>query len=538
MNEAGARQESGVLAAALGGGGAARALAAVLPERPLAVLVDPTAGDAVALLRGLPARDRLAVMRDPAAAGELAAIRLESDFTVRDTNADLLVLDGTATAQLWSSRNFRGARAVLVPLGPVMTTARALLCYLKVAFHRRLKPLGILPPAQAGARRWLAFAVADRRLPGAREYLSPLIGFAGLFAELRERGIDYVVLRWFETLPDLPKAEDLDLLVADKDAETLRKLLRERVGTRPIDVYSVTGVENAGAGQSAYFPPVLAEAVLSRAVDGPAGSRVPAPKDALLSLAYHAAYQKGAKSGLPESAAAPESGGSKYRRGLARLASALAIELELSLDGLDRLLAAEGWRPPRDMLNRLAADNGWLERRYFAEQRSALPYRVGAVVLREAALAWGIVDQVVADFRAVGFEVLAQAEIPVTRRKLVAAQTRGGNWSQGPFPADGGLPAVFLLLLDPAPLEFSKAERKCYRTNDNARLLVKETIRERHNARRPERERANFIHSSDTTEEAWEYCELALPERVEALRRDVAERIAALAAGEKASAAA
>ena len=66
--------------------------------------------------------------------------------------------------------------------------------------------------------------------------------------------------------------------------------------------------------------------------------------------------------------------------------------------------------------------------------------------------------------------------------------------------------------------------RKWPRGRRCTRIVAKRAIRDEVNARLPEDKRSNFLHTSDNSDEAWEYVRIAFPERVEALRSDFDSR--------------
>jgi hypothetical protein len=73
---------------------------------------------------------------------------------------------------------------------------------------------------------------------------------------------------------------------------------------------------------------------------------VPSPRDHLDSLAFHAVHHKGQASGLPADGAAPATAqGGRIGATVDRLARELSVDLELSLDGLDRYLGGAGLDP-------------------------------------------------------------------------------------------------------------------------------------------------------------------------------------------------
>src|SRR4051794_3859061 len=149
------------------------------------------------------------------------------------------------------------------------------------------------------------FSVKSRAAGGPRRWFSPVLGVGGLLHLLTEAEVRYVVLRWFDDLPNLPPGEDLDLLIDDADLPMVDRIFADRPGTEPCDVYTVTGLPRSDLHGMAYLPPDLAAATLRDAVVMPGGFRVPAPEHAFLTLAYHAAYHKGPGCGLPSDAGSP-----------------------------------------------------------------------------------------------------------------------------------------------------------------------------------------------------------------------------------------
>jgi hypothetical protein len=109
----------------------------------------------------------------------------------------------------------------------------------------------------------------------ARRQLRIGLDWDAFFAALSERGIRYVVLRWFESLPAVAPGEDVDLLIADEDIGRIGDLCgRWRTG-RVCDVYSVTGLPGSDFRKMAYYPPACATRILERAVLQQGRFRVP-----------------------------------------------------------------------------------------------------------------------------------------------------------------------------------------------------------------------------------------------------------------------
>jgi hypothetical protein len=184
------------------------------------------------------------------------------------------------------------------------------------------------------------------------------------FERLRQEGVTYVVLRWFEELPQVEPGHDIDMLVDDRNVAFVQSLLtdRPRHGTQHVDVYSVSGLPGSDLAGLPCFPPSFARRLLNRAVWLRGVYRVPDPEGHFLGLAYHAAYHKGYASGLSagDEREHRARGSHDYEAVLADLAARLGESVDPTLDGVDRYLADHDLRPPLDTLRRLAPTNPWI----------------------------------------------------------------------------------------------------------------------------------------------------------------------------------
>ena len=459
-------------------------------------------------------------------AGELAPrVRsLAEAPDVRRLGADVLVMHGRAQRHLWTPRDLGAVRLVLVE-----ATGRAVEAAIARRLQQRSGNLRPHPDVHVDGRRFHAVELAHRPPRRPRAYLSPVVGPAGLFRRLDEEGVRYVVLRWFEGLPTLDPGEDLDVLVADEDLETLHAVLAEEPGTIPVDVYSETGLPGADHQGIAYYPPHLARRMLDRAVRHPSGARVPAPDDHLHSLAYHALYHKGVAAGVPSRlldappGATPEH---DYAAALAEVAAGAGIDLPHGMEAVDDHLAAHGWQPPYDTLLRLSGTNAWIHRRFFDEaQRADDPPEPAVLVLRRRAREVLTLDEIVDLVTHLGFEVLAHRELDADMADRCATTMRGGNWGRGPYPSSGGPPAELLVLAHYGPRRPDAATRDRYPHLTNVDVLeAKERLRDIANARLPADQHCNPVHSSDNPAEAWAYVTTAMPDQLEVLQGAIDER--------------
>lgn len=460
--------------------------------------------------------------------GDLAARfhPLDDPRAAIHNDTDVLVLRAPFARLLWSVRDLRHVRLVAVERLPGRPLTEAHLARLTVRLGARAAARGRVT---CGDLELDVLELTGRpRPPRPRRYLSPVWGVDGLARRFEDAGLQYVALRWFENLPAMEPGEDLDLLVRDEDLTELQRLLAQEPGTVPVDLYSTTGMPGADYQGAAYYPPPLARGLLERAVVHRSGVRVPAGEDHLRSLAYHAVYHKGLRSGLPseltgERLAGPEH---DYAAALGDVARTVGVDLRLTLEGVDEYLAEVGWRPSMDTLRRLASGNPWVEKRFLeAVMPAPETPEVSVFLIRERTLAHVSLDDVLAVLDHYGFDVLRATPFDGEAAERCAAQTRGGNWGRGPFAESGGGPAVVVVALHHAPQPVSPDLRHRYPHLSNAEIyFAKRGIFDLVESHVAPDSRFNPVHSSDDEAEAWEYVDLALPNEAVALRDEVARR--------------
>jgi hypothetical protein len=441
-------------------------------------------------------------------------------------DAEVRLLDGKAIEALLFLNGYPDAQYLLARLAPRREWLLGSVGALWKLALGRLAYVGVVKlPADGSMQRWLALEVKARITRSARHYLSEEVGVEGLLDFLAQQSVAYVVLRWYDDLPALGEGEDVDILIADEDLRKIRAYIHEHAGTIPLDIYSVSGSDGGAYRNMSYYPPSLARTLLENSVDGPGGSRIPSPRHAFFSLAYHALYHKGEASGLMTRLdgvvplALPEH---DYEGVLSRMAKELGFAPWHDMEDLDELLGEEGWRPPFDVLSRLSKRNQWVARRFFHNTQDELP-GVAVFVVREMGLRRGFLSPVVEGLEEAGFEVLKVVKLAATAIPGVAEQLRGGNWKAGNGARDAGLPAAVIVAVDLDPTEPTPQQRQKMPNIDTGRLGVKHELREKLNGRLPPSEHSNFLHSSDNSAEAWSYVEICIPDATERLREAVAE---------------
>jgi hypothetical protein len=447
---------------------------------------------------------------------------------VRRNNADVLILHGWSALHVWRSRNIRHARFIALPwTGSPLCWFAALIWFWQWALGRLSWPRFVsterMVVNSGGGRVFdLPLVICRLRHPrphhGARRYIPHALGIEGFLRKVEASGTRHAVLRWFEKLPQLPAGEDIDLLVDDAGLESIHAMLDAGPGIQPIDVYSASGLPGADYRAMPYYPPYLAEELLDRAVCHRQLCRVPAPREHFLSLAYHALYHKGAAAGLPSRTRPKRRSDSdhNYSAVLARLAQELGVEVPVTLEDLDAYLDSQGWRPPHDMLVRLARRNRWvraLVRR--PEKGAAADDRLAVFLVREEALRRGGVERAAKLIESYGFEIIATQPIDNRTASRVARSIRGGNWGRGPWPVSGGPPVAAIVTFDAAPIAPTRRQRRRFPFVANARLLCKEQLRDAFNEGVRADEHCNVVHSSDNGREAMDYLRIIMPEAID-----------------------
>jgi len=405
--------------------------------------------------------------------------------------------------------------------------------------HARRHRLGVLGS-------WILPRVLN---PGRLWFLRPGCTPQRIAAALQEAGVAHAVLGGLGATPPAARDATFELLVDDSGADLVRPFVSDWPIGAPCRIYSTTGLPGFCVGtwtpptdsspdatgfpdEMAVFPPHLSAGLLRRARRDEAGIMVPHPEDALLSFAYRLAYLLGEGSGLagdPGDAPAAQPPAAEVLRSLAG-AAGLTLPAVLTLDSLDEVLARSGWRPPRDVLERLAVHHRWIARRFFVPDAAAGPEQPGftAFFLRQRAVEDGLAPRIAALLERRGFEILAEVPLAGELRDAVTRSVRGGNWGRNGFPVAGGDPALLFLALDLIPRPVGKAERREQPTLDNGRIhQVKRELRDAVTERLDAARRYNGVHSSDNSGDAWHIVGRFLPDRLPALRQQVAARRAA-----------
>lgn len=375
------------------------------------------------------------------------------------------------------------------------------------------------------SERWVVLKKTEKALSKKTLLFLPRsVGITPLLTQLRNRNINYVILRFFERLPELYReGGDFDLLVEDKDKEEIfnffhehQHLLSDIEEDIRFDVHLVSG----GNEVVPYYPPPLARQILEHAIDGPAGSRVPAPEDAFLSFVYHALYHKGYDAGIPSglpSARVQKNPENDYGGVIKSMATALRIPLQINMESLDEFMESKGWRPHLDTLAKISERNAWVYHRFFAEEEEINAIGLVVLIVKERAYQRGIVDDVIRYMKKRGFAILQTKHFTDTEKEHATNHLRGGNWMGIDGHTEGLLPELMIVAIDTHCEHLSPVHVREYERLRIRRL--KNELRSRF-----DREKTSTIHSTDCTRESWQYIETCLPEQVVPLREAIRKR--------------
>ncbi|TAA66475.1 serine/threonine protein kinase [Planococcus salinarum] len=483
----------------------------------------------------------LGILTQKEYAAKLTDLYCEADTNlVYKNNADILILENATIEHVQKALRSRAEKIIIKPRN-AMTLSAAIAGAAAYTVRGRKWDIHLNSFSDKNGEFYRALVLTrlHETEKGARRYLAPATGLENFFTSLNDRGIRYVVLRWFENLPFMDINEDVDVLVSDEDLEQVQNILDERIGILPFDVYSVTGMNGSSFRYVSYYPPYIAEKILNHREVWEGKYYVPDRLHYFLSLLYHVVYHKGEKSGIAFRADEGREDSHvdhDYPEILNRLAQENQIDLkEMNLDYLHSFLEMVGWAPATDTIRKLNTQNdAWLEsiagvnKLNFNKSGELMVF-----IIREWAVEHGHSEFILNYLEKAGLNKVAEVEYTSKQKKLAAQNLRGGNWGRGPWPVSGGVPSILLVMYDYNPKPLSKHYRKKYPYVTNEHYLLKEGLRKELNSSLPPEKRSNPIHSSDDEIEALDYIEATAPEILERVESTVVAWDAAYETAEK-----
>ena len=253
------------------------------------------------------------------------------------------------------------------------------------------------------------------------------------FSQIDNEQIQYVVLRWFEDLPNLNSDNDLDILVNDDDFKRLRAMT---VGAKENDDYilfDIYPVSNQVANYS-YYTPGIAKHILDGRVRNKNGVWVPNEYDYFYSLAYHALFHKGFSSGM-NSKYTPTKPFNEVKHDFTSILKVMSDSQglflsDITMETIEKCLIEHDWAPPLDVYFRRSKANEWAYLRAQNYVQDSWRMHAGKVVfiLRNKIIATKFEDR----FR----QLVAESDAIIEREVLLndkqaeefMKRTRGGDW--------------------------------------------------------------------------------------------------------------
>lgn len=346
-------------------------------------------------------------------------------------------------------------------------------------------------------------------------YLSSEVGIKGLIKWLNAKGITYVLLRFFENIPELHRpGGDLDILVDDSDeAKVINFILKNSAPKGvPIGVWTVSRPNYKK--NLTYYNPYHAKQILSNTEKGKLNAKIPNQYYYLLSFAYHAIYHKGSLSGIPSSLnsitvnPSPEN---DYLGKIKKLLKKCDIHIPIvNMETLDDFLNSVGWRPNIDTLGKLSLHNKWVYERFFRKKSFK---EMGAVVfiIREKVIKTKL-STIEECIKRNKFEIVAKRRVNQEDENYVLPNLRGGSYL---LTSNGLKPSYIIVAKDllahnNVKQDFLLGREKKQGILKNLRVKkLKEKIRSQINDYNKD---ANSVHATDNTQEAFEYIKICFHE--------------------------
>lgn len=436
--------------------------------------------------------------------------------TINKNSADILILSSSGWDEIKRIQDNSHALYILIKISPF--NIPALVYFLGKILVRRRKNYNGFHYYRSGVTTsiFISLKRTQPRKKQTRHYLSPVVGLEKFFRELNKQNISYTVLRWFENLPVIEEGEDVDMLVKDEQLGKVHGLIDKYPGTIPFDIYSVTGIPGSDYKHVPYYSYSLATKSLSNSVIYKDLFNVPTWENYFYLLAYHVVFHKGERSGIKNKYVnydgEPEHDYIYHLKNIALRAN-LKIE-KISLENLHRRLDQEDYSPPQDTQYKLSLHNNYLKE-YLAEHNSdselSEKFRgLVSFIVRDKIVKANLVDELKKYIHKEGFTIIAEKKVEGQAKKNVVQKVRGGNWNQGPWPSNGGLPEIVIAAIDLYPIEPDKEDKRAHPGITNKRIMNKKEIRDFINKKfEEERDWCNGIHSSDNELQAIEYLSLA-----------------------------
>lgn len=374
------------------------------------------------------------------------------------------------------------------------------------------KVFGLIPNGALKSKLYKFLSVSG----SARRYIKKDYTIESFFEELNRAGLGYVILRWYENLPEIQAGEDIDILIRDQDIARINSYLTRDPSGQAIDLYSVSGLRGTDYHSTPYIAPHLAQDIIDNKAYHKNIYAVPNDMHALLSMAYHVVFHKGSQSMLSydgTSDANAQKADHDYVSVLKELAQKAHIEInDYSFLGLFEFLKNHGWVPENDTLRLYGQRGEWIASLLPKPQKAPFKGSLITFVIRKWALDNNKMDDVLYILKRNNLDVLGVYNLDEEQQTRAKYHIRGGKWDRGSFSKSGGDPVALVVCYNYHPKEPSDKVKKNYPYLEDARAHVKHKIRDHINEELFLSQQVNPIHASDNFEEALDYLKLCLSE--------------------------
>jgi hypothetical protein len=340
-----------------------------------------------------------------------------------------------------------------------------------------------------------------------RRYIPPHLGLTKTMELLNKRNVKYVMLRWYEDLPDWPAGEDIDILVAEEDLHKLDDISVWYSKEHPVDIYTDTAKQ--GWNGISYYPLDIARKMLRDRISVHDVFYIPSPTHQFFSLAYHAVMRKGAGSGVPleASAARMDCPDHDYVDVLQQKMDAIEFSTELTIENLWHVLFEHNWLPKQDTVALFSKYNSWLKTKLEIPELEIEKGDFLLFILRDQIDKDGLNTVINTWFETHKNSLTPIFDYQLNTDEMQRAQAfiRGGDWGRGSYPQSGGGPYRFVGFFDYKPESVTAKERKQFPQLNNAKYRIKDDLRNTINRNAPWFKAYNGVHAPDNQNEAMEF---------------------------------
>ncbi len=346
---------------------------------------------------------------------------------------------------------------------------------------------------------------------GARCYIKAGLDKVQFAKELEKRGVEYVLLRWWENFPEFPDDEDMDILMFPSGFEKIQDLISYRKNKNKCDIYLHNGERPGHWNHLPYYPDYLFRQTIKTAKLYKGMVRVPDAFHHFSTMSYHALYHKGQKSGVKGFENTPESLEHDYDNILKVLVEKIEEPLEsIDVNSIHQFLTENRFAPASDTLSKLADINPELEfllpdSDTCKSDDSSGEYAV--YLVREKAMEHKLLDTFLEVFQSKKFDILDVTHLNADQKLVAANELRGGKWDSAGYELKAGGPVVAVTVLDYHPVEPGLSLKKKYRWLTNANVLKAKRECRKMLWRKHWFKYYNPIHCADSESEALEYLE-------------------------------